>query len=225
MKEPKSLYDMFKHTNSHWLVSLPFLEILQYYFEKNDFSMIKDALTELYSNLPYITLSGTRDFDFNAVSDLTAKISYLLKAATRLNIQEQEESHYQNAYNISQDRLFVPKTEYLLDTVIDIFDDENVEHKKEMHPYVPPQVQTSDEIELETQLIDDNFAQLKARYDQINDVATEQKKEKKITNLFDDIIDESNPFQNLGTEGIWLENDIFDNDDQKSVVDISKDIL
>lgn len=212
---------MFKHTNSHWLVSLPFLEILQYYFEKNDFSMIKDALTEFYSNLPYITLSGTRDFDFNAVSE----IFYLLKAATRLNIQEQEESHYQNAYNISQGRLFVPKTEYPLDTVIDIFDDENVEHKKEMHPYVPPQVQTSDEIELETQLIDDNFAQLNAQYDQINDVATEQKKEKKITNLFDDIIDESNPFQNLGTEGIWLENDIFDNDDQKSVVDISKDIL
>lgn len=44
----KSLYDMFKHTNSHGLVSLPFLGILQYYLEKNDFSMIQDALTELY---------------------------------------------------------------------------------------------------------------------------------------------------------------------------------
>ena len=99
-----------------------------------------------------------------------------------------------------------------MDTVIDIFDDENVKHKKEMHHYVPPQVQTADDIELETQLIDDNFAQLKAKYDQINDVATKQKKEKKITNLVDDIIDESNPFQNLGTEGIWLEDDNFDND-------------
>ena len=47
----KSLYDMFKHTNSHGLVSLPFLGILQYYLEKNDFSMIQDALTELYWNL------------------------------------------------------------------------------------------------------------------------------------------------------------------------------
>ena len=47
----KSLYDMFKHSNSHGLVSLPFLGILQYYLEKNDFSMIQDALTELYSNL------------------------------------------------------------------------------------------------------------------------------------------------------------------------------
>ena len=48
------------------------------------------------------------------------------------------------------------------------------------------------------------------------------KTKKKITNLVDDIIDESNPFQNLGTEDISLEDDIFD---EKSVVDISKDIL
>ena len=47
----KSLYDMFKNSNSHGLVSLPFLGILQYYLERNDFSMIQDALTELYSNL------------------------------------------------------------------------------------------------------------------------------------------------------------------------------
>ena len=37
--------------------------------------------------------------------------------------------------------------------------------KKEMHPCVPPQVQTADETEPETKLVDDNFAQLKAQYD------------------------------------------------------------
>ena len=30
----KSLYQMFRHTNSHGLVSLPFLGTLQYYLEK-----------------------------------------------------------------------------------------------------------------------------------------------------------------------------------------------
>ena len=172
----KSLYEMFRHTNSHGLVSLPFLGTLQYYLEKHDFSLIKDSLTELYSNLSYKTLSGARDFDFDAVSDLIAKISHLLKTATKSNIKNSEESHYQNAYNISKDRLFVPKTEDPLDTVIDIIDDEYVEHKKELHPHVPPQVQTAEEIEQETQLIDDDFARLKVEYDQINDVATEQKK-------------------------------------------------
>ena len=103
-------------------------------------------------------------------------------AATRLNIHEQEESHYQNAYNINKDRLFVPKIEDPLDTVIDMFDDGSVEHKKEMHPCVLSQVQTADETELETQLVDDNFAQLKAQYDQINDDATELNKTKKKNN-------------------------------------------
>ena len=125
--------------------------------------------------MPYITLSGARDFDFNAVSDLTAKISYLLKAAINLNIQEREESQAQNAYTVNKDRLFVPKVEDPLNTVIDILDDKYVKHKKELHPYVPLQVETADEIERETQLADDKFAQLKAEYNQINDLLMNKK--------------------------------------------------
>ena len=188
----KSLCNMFRHTNSHGLVSLPFLGILQYYLEKNDFSLIKKALTELYSNLSYITLRGARDFDFNALSDSTAKIPFLLKAATRSNIAELEKSDIENAYNINKDRLFVPKKEDPLDVVIDILG-EQVQHKKMMHPYVPPEAQTADVIETETQQVDDEFAKLKADYDQINDASTEQKKQNEITDLVDNIIDESNP--------------------------------
>ena len=220
----KSLYNMFRHANCHGLVYLLFLGILQYYHEKNDFSLIKKALTELYSNWSYITLSGTRDFDFNALSDLTAKISFLLKAATRSNIAELEKSDIENACNINKDRLFVPKKEDPLDAVIDILG-EQVEHKKMMHPYVPPQAQTADAIETETQQVDDKFAKLNADYNQINDASTEQKKQNEITDLVDDIIDESNPFQDIGTEDIWIEDDIFDNNDDQSIVDFSKDIL
>ena len=111
-----------------------------------------------------------------------------------------------------------------LDAVIDILG-EQVEHKKMMHPYVPPQAQTADAIETETQQVDDKFAKLNADYNQINDASTEQKKQNEITDLVDDIIDESNPFQDIGTEDIWIEDDIFDNNDDQSIVDFSKDIL
>ena len=67
------------------MVSLPFLGLTQYYLEKNDHSLIKNTTTELYSNLSYMTLSGARDFQFEAVSDLTAQISFLLKQATLEN--------------------------------------------------------------------------------------------------------------------------------------------
>ena len=43
----KGLYDMFRHKNSHGIISLLFLGVLQNYFEKNDFNLIKKALTEL----------------------------------------------------------------------------------------------------------------------------------------------------------------------------------
>ena len=175
--------------------------------------------------MSYITLNGARDFDFTASSDLTTNISYLFKVAANSNLYEREQSDIKNACNINKGRLFVPKTEDPLETVIDILDDENVEHKKMTHPYVQSQVQTADEIETETRQVDDEFAKLKADYNQINDAATEQKKQEKITDLVDDIIAEDNPFQNLGTEDIWIDDDIFDNHNNQDIVNVSKDIL
>ena len=92
----KNFYEMFRHTNSHGPVFLPFLGLIQYYLEKNDHSQTKNALTELYSNLSYITLSGARDFRFEAVSDLVVRLSFLLKQATLQNIKETEKTHIQN---------------------------------------------------------------------------------------------------------------------------------
>ena len=46
----KSQKEIFKHTNCYGLVSLPFLGLIQYYLERNDHSMTKNALIELYSN-------------------------------------------------------------------------------------------------------------------------------------------------------------------------------
>ena len=58
--------------------------------------MTKNALTELYSNLSNITFSGARDFRFDAISDLTVKLSFLLKQATLRNIEETKKAHIKN---------------------------------------------------------------------------------------------------------------------------------
>ena len=73
----KNLHDLFKNTNSHGLVSLPFLGLLQYYLEENDHTLIKNATSERYYNLSYSTLRGARDFRFDEVSEFTAKLSFL----------------------------------------------------------------------------------------------------------------------------------------------------
>ena len=177
------------------------------------------------NKLSYIALSSARDFDFTVLSDLTAKISYLLKSITSSNLYEREQSNIKNAYNINKGGLFVPKTEDPLEKVIDILDYENEDHKKMTHPYVPPQVQTADETETETRQVDNEFAKLKADYNQINDAVTEQKKQEKITALVDDVIAEDNPFQNLGNEDIWIDDDIFDNQYNQDIVNVSEDML
>ena len=94
-----------------------------------------------------------------------------------------------------------------------------------MFPYVPPQVQMADEIKTEVAAVDDDFTRIKAEYDQINDAATKQKKQNIITYLIDDIIDETNPFQNLGNEDIQIEDDMFDQKDEKDICDFSHEIL
>lgn len=48
-----------------------------------------------------------------------------------------------------------------------------------MFPYIPPQAQTADEIATEQQLIDNDFIDLQTKFDEVNDVATEQKKQPK----------------------------------------------
>ena len=64
----RQLYDLYKNTNSHDLVSLPFLGLAQYYLEESDQTLIKNAAAELYYNLSYNVLSRYQSFIFHAVS-------------------------------------------------------------------------------------------------------------------------------------------------------------
>ena len=42
-------------------------------------------MTKLYKKLSYETLSGARDFDLQAVSDLISEVSFQIKRSTLLN--------------------------------------------------------------------------------------------------------------------------------------------
>ena len=130
----RHLYKLFKNTNSHGIVSLPFLGLLQYYLEENNLNLIKNALTELYCNLSYMTLSGARDFRFDAISELTTRLSILLKHATLGNKRLREIEIENLEKKINEDRIFEAKIEDPLDEVIEIIDDPDIEHKTSMFP-------------------------------------------------------------------------------------------
>ena len=106
----KQLYDLFKNTDSHELVSLPFLGLLLHFFENSNLSFIKNATTELYQNLSYMSLSGARDFEFLAVSDLIAHLSFLIKKATVENQKMRDIESQVLAKKLSNDEIFESKS-------------------------------------------------------------------------------------------------------------------
>ena len=86
----KDLYEMLQGTKSHGLVSLQFLCVLDIFF-RGDAILSKNALTELYYNLSYETLSGGRNFNFEAIFDLVADMSFQIKKLTLLNLKRKKD--------------------------------------------------------------------------------------------------------------------------------------
>ena len=71
---------MFRNTNSHRLVSIPFLCFLGIFFGL-EAVIGRITITELYRNLSDETLSGAIGFDFEAISDLMTELSFVIKGS------------------------------------------------------------------------------------------------------------------------------------------------
>ena len=88
-----------------------------------------------------------------------------------------------------------------------------------MFPYVEPTVETADEIDKKQEIIDTDFINLKSKFDKVNDVISEQKKEKEIEDTIENIFDTNN------FDDFWWKEDLFDKTDSTATVDASKKIL
>ena len=106
----KVLYEMFKDTQSHGLVSIQFLCALGIIFGLH-ILIPKYAIMELYKNLLYETLSGARNLGFQAISDLIGEMSFKIKNLTLLNIKRKEKQDKKSNLDIkkSQDFFEEPK--------------------------------------------------------------------------------------------------------------------
>ena len=62
-------------------------------------------------------------------------------------------------------------------------------------------------------------------FNEVNEAATEQKKQNEVITLCDDILDEDNPFNNIKIDDIYIEDNLFDNNDSQNVKNISNDII
>ena len=144
-------------------------------------------------------MSGTNNFNFDAISDLVSRLSFSIKKSTLANRDTREKADAEKAKEIIYTTTFVELPEpFEQEIVDDLFKD--LEHKKTKHPYVEPQVKDAQTIEPELDTTNSDFSKLKQEFDKDNNVTTEQKSQTDAINLIDDILDEDNPFRNIDTE-------------------------
>ena len=213
----KKVYSIFRDTKSHGVVSLHFLRSVGIFFCLRP-SIPKYAHTELYQNLSYETLSGTRNYEFESVSDLIGELSFFIKQSTLANIKRKEKDDEKSKQEIEKTRNFVEKPDEFSEEVIDgLFKD--LEHKKVEHPYAEPQVQDEETIERDTKNNNDEFLDLYKKFNEVNDTAARQKKGNEAIDLINDIKDEDNPFDGTfkaDPEDIFINDNLFDSFDQSN---------
>ena len=89
----------------------------------------KYALTELYQNLSYETLSGTKKHEFESVSDLISELNFSIKRSTLANIKRKEKKDEKSIEEIEKTHNFVQKPDGFSEDITDgLFKD--LEHKK-----------------------------------------------------------------------------------------------
>ena len=140
-----------------------------------------------------MTLSGGRQLEFQVASDLVAELPFAIKSFTTKNQKQREIDNEILAKRINDGCIFTPKINNPLDDVIEIIDDPNAKHKKTTFPYVEPTVQLPDKIEDTQKSIDDDYADFLTKIYGPSNVLTEQKKQKKIEDVIDDVIKEPLP--------------------------------
>ena len=77
-----------------------------------------------------------------------------------------------------------------------------------------------DEIEETQKRIDDDFTDLQSKFNKVNDVATEQKKQKEIEDVIETIINDPLP-----NNDIWWEEEVFNKNDSPPTIDATKIIV
>ena len=104
----KNLFEMFRYTKSHGLVSLQFLGVLSIFFGAGTTDS-KNAITELHNmQLSYATLSGANDFNFDSVFDLIDSLSFSIKKIILANRDRREIEDAKNVKEIIDTTTFVP---------------------------------------------------------------------------------------------------------------------
>ena len=126
-------------------------------------------------------------------------------------MNRRKEVNNESNLQIKVERDFFERSDQFEEELVeDLFDP--LERKEIEHPYVELQVQDAETIEIETKKEDNEFFDLKQKFNVIDNTATEQIKQNDLIDLVHDMLNENNPFnKKMKAEDISIETNLFDN--------------
>ena len=147
----KKLYENYKATKSHALVSFQFLAALNIFFG-GDPELSRRFLTEFYQNMTVSTLSTDGAFTFDAFTDLSTSINLLLRgqrneSISRIKLEDDNtDLKLKTKYEFDDNN---PPPPYPFDTIEDNLntEPESIEERVKQVVIVEPKLETSTEIE------------------------------------------------------------------------------
>ena len=146
----KKLYEKFRTTNSHALVSSQFLAAFNIFFG-GDPELSRRFLAEFYQNMTVSTLSTDGAFTFDAFTDLSTSISLSLRrqkneSISRIKLDDNTDLKLKTKYEFDDNDLSPP---YPFDTIEDNWntEPENIEEKVKQADIVEPKLEMPAEIE------------------------------------------------------------------------------
>ena len=140
---------------------------------------LKDNISELDQNLTFEVLSGTREIQFQWVSDLVLHITYKLQNSILLNTEKKTQVLkikwlVKEKYNLDEKPSVDDKFEEQI--IMDILNNVWYDHIKTGEPYVEPTVQDAQTIDDKIKQENEDFLQIAAKFNKIDMAATAQKK-------------------------------------------------
>ena len=146
----KKLYEKFRTTNSHALVSYQFLAALNIFFG-GDPELSRRLLTEFYQNMTVNTLSTDYTFNFDAFTNLSTSINLSVRrqrneSINRIKLEDDNiDLKLKTKYEFDDDDLPLP---YPFDTIQDNLntEPENIDEKFKQIDIVEPKLETPTEI-------------------------------------------------------------------------------
>ena len=103
---------------------------------------LKDAITGLYKNLSFKTLTREQQIEFKKISDLSTHLNFKMKQSILLNLEIQDKDIKKNNQNVKIIYEFYKKH-----SDEGTFQKQIIEHEKVEAPYLPPTAQDAQTIE------------------------------------------------------------------------------